>query len=132
MKITRESRNAAKKLFALCQKPDGGVDEAKLRQVLAWMEKEKPRNAVGTLTRLHKLVSLALAEATAVIETPVELDKASAGELEKKLKAVFGESTEVEYETNPDLIGGVLVRRGSTVWDGSIQGRLNQLKKQFS
>lgn len=132
MKITREARQTAKKLFQLCRLSGGGVDEVRLRAVLDYIKKEKPRNALGVLARLGKLVELELAESTAVVDSPSPISEPDRNRIDQTLKEVFGENTQVVYRESPELLGGVRIRRGSSVWDGSVQGRLAQLKKQFS
>jgi len=132
MKISREARQTAKKLFQLCRRDEGGIDEDRLKAVLGYIRKEKPRNAVGILTRLGKLVELELAETTAVVDSPAKLDQASREQIHTARKGIFGNTTEVVYRESPELLGGVVIRRGSSVWDGSVRGRLNQLRKQFN
>lgn len=132
MKISREARQTAKKLFKLCRRDGGGIDEGRIKEVIACIEKKKPRNAVAILTRFGKLVELELAETTAVVDSPAELDGSDREEINTTLKKIFGENTDVVYRELPELLGGVRIRRGSSVWDGSIQGRLTQLKQQFT
>lgn len=132
MKIPREARNTAKKLFDLCRFQTGGVDPANVRSVIEFIEKSKPRGSVAILTRFHKLVELELKENCAVIECAVKLTDEDRNHLEKTIATHFGKSTNVSFEENKDLLGGMRIRKGSMVWDGSIQGRLSQLKKQFN
>lgn len=47
------------------------------------------------------------------------------------LKAKFGSDIEINAEKDPSLIGGVHIRAGDTVIDGSIKGRLQQLASEF-
>jgi F-type H+-transporting ATPase subunit delta len=37
----------------------------------------------------------------------------------------------LNFETNDELIGGVVTRIGSTVFDGSVRNQLDQLKEQL-
>ncbi|MEM1157675.1 MAG: F0F1 ATP synthase subunit delta [Verrucomicrobiota bacterium] len=131
MKISREARNTAKKLCDICRSPKGGVDESKVRQVISYVEKSKARNAVGILTHLHKLISLEIEENSALVESPVALSAAEKKSIKSKLTGIFGESTSIEFSERTELLGGIRIRKGSSVWDGSILGRLNELQKQF-
>lgn len=131
MKISREARNTAKKLFGICRRPEGGVDESKVREVISYIEKSKSRNAVGILTHLRRLVSLAIEENSAEVESPVALSDADQQSIQDKLAGIFGASTSVDFTERKDLLGGVRIKKGSSVWDGSILGRLNELQKQF-
>jgi F-type H+-transporting ATPase subunit delta len=131
MKINRESRNTAKKLFNICRLPAGGVDDAKVREVISFIEKSKTRNAVGILTRLQKLISLEIEAHTALVEAPVALSAEDQKAIESKLIGIFGEATQVSFAERDALLGGIRIKMGSSVWDGSILGRLNELQKQF-
>lgn len=54
-------------------------------------------------------------------------------DLEKKLLQTFG-SSEIEYHVDEELLGGVIVFDGATVYDGSLKTKLetisNVLKKE--
>jgi F-type H+-transporting ATPase subunit delta len=51
--------------------------------------------------------------------------------LETKLMQVTGKKVRLNFETNDELIGGVVTRIGSTVFDGSVRNQLDQLKEQL-
>jgi F-type H+-transporting ATPase subunit delta len=63
-----------------------------------------------------------------VIESATPLAEAIRAEITSSLIARFGEIT-AEFHHTPELIGGLRVRLGSDVWDGSIQSRLETLKQ---
>jgi len=90
MKISREARNTAKKLFDICRRPEGGVDESKVQEVIAYIEKSNARNAVGILSHLHKLISLEMQENSALVESPTALSEADQQSIKTKLTGIFG------------------------------------------
>ena len=47
------------------------------------------------------------------------------------LKARFGREIVITSEKNPEMIGGVHIRAGDTVIDGSVKGRLQQLANEL-
>jgi len=47
------------------------------------------------------------------------------------LKARFGREIIITSEKNPELIGGIHIRAGDTVIDGSVSGRLQQLANEL-
>ena len=61
-----------------------------------------------------------------------KLTEASVKKLEKTLSRVTGKEVHVETSIDPDLIGGVVSRIGSTVIDGSIRNQLNQIRQSIS
>lgn len=70
-----------------------------------------------------------VASATAVSATPLTPDQLAA--LEKSLEARTGKDIELTTEVDPSLIGGVLIRLGDTILDGSVRGNLDRLREQL-
>jgi F-type H+-transporting ATPase subunit delta len=52
--------------------------------------------------------------------------------LESQVERLTGKKVRARYGTNAELLGGALVRVGSTIYDGSIRGQLQKLKEQLS
>lgn len=52
--------------------------------------------------------------------------------LESQVANMTGKMVRAKYETNPELLGGAIVRVGSTIYDGSIRGQLQKLKEQLA
>ncbi len=61
-----------------------------------------------------------------------ELDDAATDKLVAALKKRLGTEVNVTTSVDQSLIGGVLVRAGDTVIDGSVRGRLNRLSEQLN
>jgi ATP synthase F1 delta subunit len=67
--------------------------------------------------------------AKAVITSSLKIDDHHEKRLLASLKALTGKDIEIEYIHDPELIGGITVKIGSTLYDGSIQGQLRLLKE---
>jgi F-type H+-transporting ATPase subunit delta len=67
--------------------------------------------------------------ATAVTAVPMTPEQTAA--LEKSLEARTGFDVELTCEIDASLMGGVLVRIGDTVLDGSVRGSLERLREQL-
>ncbi len=52
--------------------------------------------------------------------------------LESRLATISGKVIQVSYARETDLIGGVLVRMGSTIYDGSVRGQLQRIKQEIA
>jgi F0F1-type ATP synthase delta subunit len=53
------------------------------------------------------------------------------GRLKESLKKLVDREIELEYVTDPSLLGGMLVKVGSTMYDGSVIGQLRLLKDEL-
>lgn len=130
MKITKVANSAARRIFRLCQS-GGRLDEAKLAVAVRRLTESKPRDFRGILSSLKRLVRLELERRRVVVESATELDQASRGRVVSGLVAKYGNDLSFEYRVNPDLLGGLKVRVGNDVFDGSVKGRLDRLAQAF-
>lgn len=69
--------------------------------------------------------------ADAQITTAVELSESDLEAIKSKLAAATGKTIRLQSEVDPSLIGGVMVRIGDKVIDGSLAGRLTRLKEDL-
>jgi F-type H+-transporting ATPase subunit delta len=70
--------------------------------------------------------------ARAEISSARELSEAQRGALNSRLEQLTGKRIRARYATDESLIGGVVARIGSTVYDGSVRGQLETLGKRLS
>ncbi len=68
----------------------------------------------------------------AEVESAGELNPQEREEIGRQLSRVTSKQVRTRFAVNPDLIGGVLARVGSTVYDGSVRRQLAQLRKQLA
>ncbi|MBF0135921.1 MAG: ATP synthase F1 subunit delta [Magnetococcus sp. DMHC-1] len=66
------------------------------------------------------------------VQTPMPLTKAHIKRLETVMSEVTGSEASVEVEEKPELLGGLVVRIGSVMWDYSIRSRLHRLKAHMT
>ena len=130
MKGSKQSRRDAKQLFQSCQ-VDGALDEARVRQAVTLLIEKKPRGYFGTLQELQRLVKLDVNSRSARVESAVALSEAQQQEVRASLGRLKGTDVEVEFAENADLIGGMRVKLGDDVYDGSVKTRLSRLAESF-
>ena len=130
MKITKQGRRDAKQLFNTC-KVGGLLDEARVRQVVGAVIQSKPRGYVGILSHFQRLVKLDLDRRTARVESAVPTSDALVQSVKANLAQRYGAGLDVSFAVNPALIGGLRVKIGSDVFDGSVRGRLAALEESF-
>jgi F-type H+-transporting ATPase subunit delta len=52
--------------------------------------------------------------------------------LESRLAKLTGKNMRLRFEVDPSLVGGVVARIGSTVYDGSVRGELRELGRKLA
>ena len=64
---------------------------------------------------------------SAAVLTPGDVDA-----LRQRLADLTGQRVELHTEVDPDLLGGIVVRIGDRLIDGSVRGRLERLRTELS
>ena len=131
MKISRQSKREAKALLRSVQ-ANGVLDESKLRQAVQWIGEKKPRGYLGLLSHLQHLVKLDAHRRTARIDTATPLTPEIEANLKNTLARRYGAGLTYSFHTNPALLGGMRIRVGSDVYDGTVSGRLRQLEESLA
>lgn len=130
MKISKVANAAARRIFRLCQSGNR-LDEAKLSTAVRRIAESKPRDYRGILSALKRLVRLELERRRVVVESAAELDQPSRDRVVSGLVAKYGDDLSFEYRVTPELLGGLKIRVGNDVFDGSVKGRLDRLAQAF-
>jgi F-type H+-transporting ATPase subunit delta len=68
----------------------------------------------------------------AIATSASPLDDAELRAITARLEQMSGNQVELETAIDPDLIGGVVVRIGDRLIDGSVRGRLERLRNQLA
>jgi F-type H+-transporting ATPase subunit delta len=68
----------------------------------------------------------------ATVTTARPVPAAAQAELEARLNALTGKKVRVDFQTDPDIIGGLTTRIGSTVYDGSVRSQLRQIREKMT
>ncbi len=130
MKISKTAAAAARRLFGLCQ-TGGRFDESKLRDVITRLVEAKPRDFTAILAALQRLTRLELERREVTVESAVEMDDSTRQRVVSGLEKQYGAGLILQYKITPALLGGLRIRVGNDVFDGSVQGRLDRLAEAF-
>lgn len=68
----------------------------------------------------------------AIVTSARPLDDGERRELEANIARLTGGQVEAQFTVDNSLIGGVVVQAGSTVYDGSVRGRLDRLRHELT
>jgi F-type H+-transporting ATPase subunit delta len=130
MKRTRRTRRLAKQVFRLCL-VNGLLDAGRVRGAVGRLTRSRNRDHFGVLKQFVRLVRLDVARHTATVKTAEPLPAEMRSRLQDGLARVYGLGLDTSFTDSPALIGGVRIRVGSDVYDGSVRGRLAALAARF-
>jgi ATP synthase F1 delta subunit len=69
---------------------------------------------------------------TVKVSSAVPLTKEEQAALRKRLHARFSQDLSLSFEVEPSILGGVVVKVGDKIIDGSVKGRLEALKQTLA
>lgn len=79
-------------------------------------------------TELNQRLGLAEAE----VISSRDLSDEEKGALEGRIEGLTGRKVRAHYATDHGILGGAIVRLGSTIYDGSVRGQLERMKEQLA
>jgi F-type H+-transporting ATPase subunit delta len=130
MKLNKEIRQLSRKMLQ-ASFTDGQLDPGRITSLVDSVIKKKPRNYVSVLKNYKRLLRLEVEKRRATIETASEVDSAIRSEIVANLKRKYGDDLATDFHVDPQLLGGMRIRVGSDVWDGSVRNRLERLQHEL-
>jgi F-type H+-transporting ATPase subunit delta len=130
MKINKETRRLSREMLR-ASFTDGQLDSGRILSLVDSLIARKPRNYIGVLKNYRRLLRIEVEKRRARIETASEVDRETASRLVANLKKKYGGDLTTDFVVNPQLLGGMRIRVGSDVWDGSVRNRLERLQQQL-
>jgi len=130
MKVSKQAKRDAKQLFNNCRVA-GILDENRVRQTVSAVIAQKPRGFAAILSHFHRLLKLDIERRTARAESAMAVSDALKASVTAGLTKRYGAGLDISFGVNPELIGGLRVKVGSDVFDGTVRARLNALAESF-
>lgn len=142
-----EERLTAPDVLRLLSNPaiDAAARVEVLERLLGQDVTGAPRNLLALLVRRGRfeLLPAVIREFTrldhrregiveAVVTSATALDAAEIEALQQRLMAMTGSRVQMQQQVDPDLLGGIEVRVGDRLIDGSVRGRLERLRTDLS
>jgi len=88
------------------------------------------------LEEINKRFAAVLDDRAGMVAAQVTTARPVAAETQRSLEATLrhltGKQVRVEFDTDPDMIGGIVTRIGSTIYDGSVRSQLQQIKEKMA
>ena len=113
------------------QKVFDGVSQYTMNFMKLVIEKNRTEILLHARQLYMNLLNAQRGMTPGVVETATPLDDATFERVRKELEVRFQTKLELERKVAKDLLGGMRVRVGNTVIDGSVQGRLARLRESL-
>jgi len=130
MKINKEIRQLGREMLR-ASFTDAQLDPGKIASPVQSLITRRPRRFMDVLQYYKRLLRLEIEKRHARIEGATQLAPEAAVDIVARLKRKYGEDLTTEFIVDPTLLGGVRVRVGSDVWDGTLRNRLERLQQQL-
>ena len=130
MKINKEIRQISRQMLR-ASFTDGQLDRGKIASLVQSLITKKPRRYIDILQNYKRLLRFEIEKRHATIESASELSPQMSSKILTKLKKKYGNDLTADFIVDPTLLGGMRVRVGSNVWDGTVRNRLQRLQQQL-
>ena len=130
MKVNKEIRQLSRQMLR-ASFTDGQLDRGKIASLVQSLIAKKTRRFLDILQNYKRLLRLEIEKRHATIESTSNLSPQNSSKILAKLKQKYGDDLTVDFRTDPTLLGGMRIRVGSDVWDGTVRNRLQQLQQQL-
>lgn len=130
MKVSKQTRQLARELLR-ASFTDGQLDKGRISSVVQSLITKKPRDYIKVLEDYKRLLRLEIEKRHARIESASRLDEETSSKIITNLEKKYGNDLTTESVVNSALLGGIRIRVGSDVWDGSVRNRLQRLEQQL-
>jgi len=130
MKLNKEIRQLSRGMLR-ASFTDGQIDRGKITALVQSLVTKKPRRYIDVLQHYKRLLRLEIEKRHATIESAMPLSPDVANKIKDRLKKKYGNDLTADFAVDQTLLGGVRVRVGSDVWDGTLRDRLERLQQQL-
>jgi F-type H+-transporting ATPase subunit delta len=109
-----------------------GIDKPVRNLVAVLIDHRRVQFLPRIVQQLGKELDARMGFAEAQISSARELADPEKRELEAQIGRVTGKKVRAQYGLDASLLGGAVVRVGSTIYDGSVKGQLEKIKEAIS
>lgn len=112
--------------------PPGSQPDMSIRNFLAVLIDHGRLGALDEILKQYRLeMNRRQGVSEAEVTTAHKLEESERAEVERQVAGLTGAAVRASYREDKSLIGGAIVRVGSTVYDGSVKGRLERLRERL-
>ena len=110
---------------------DNQLDRGKISGLTESLVAKKPRHYLDILEFYKRLLRMEIEKRHARIESAQQLSPEATAQVVQNLGRKYGNDLTTEFVVDPNLLGGMRIRVGSDVWDGTVKSRLERLANQL-
>ena len=130
MRAKKKVLRAARRLYRAAL-VDGRLDEGRVRTIARRLGASGRHSALPLLSCFQRLVRLDSDRHAAVVESAVPLPAGVRDEIQADIALIYGPGVDASFTEDPALIGGMRIKVGSDVYDGSVRARLAALEARL-
>ena len=131
MKVNREIRRISRDMMK-ASLTDNRLDQGKITSQVSSLAEKKPRHYIAILENYKRLVRLEVEARHVRVESAGELSPEVRSQITSTLERKYGSDLTTEFVVSPELLGGLRIRVGNDVWDGSVRSRLQRLEQNLA
>lgn len=109
-----------------------GIDKPVRNLVAVLIDHRRVQFLPRIVEQLEKELDARMGFAEAQISSARDLGAEEKRALESQIEKVTGKKVRAQYGVDASLLGGAVVRVGSTIYDGSVKGQLEKIKEAIS
>jgi F-type H+-transporting ATPase subunit delta len=109
-----------------------GTEKVVRNLVAVLIDHRRVKYLDAVIQQLEKELDARLGFAEAQITSVRELGDAEKRGLESQVAKLTGKKVRAKFGQDSSLLGGVVVRIGSTIYDGSVKGQLEKIREAMS
>jgi F-type H+-transporting ATPase subunit delta len=126
--LSHPNIDSSKKTELLTSLFQGKVSDTVLNTVCLLVQRRREGILSQLLMDYVKIANEALGQAKAVVSTPIALSSEELKHIAASFSQLTGKKIQVEQVIDPGLLGGIQVRIGDRLYDGSLSGKLQRLQ----
>lgn len=109
-----------------------GADDEQRNFLYLLASKSQVHLLSQVLMEFDRLATRGPLKEVARVASAVPLTDSERAELERKIRAQYGENIDLDYRVDKSLIGGLVIRVGDKVIDGSVAAKLASMRQKLA
>lgn len=96
------------------------------------LDRDRLAHLPGIVSRYRRLLNESKGRIEAKAVSASELEAAAVERLRQRLGELSGKEVVLQKEIDPELLGGLLIELGGTIYDGSVRTQLDKMKQRIA